>query len=148
MDPKKSIVKKGQWESSFGANLPNVPHVCLEIENVLKEWGVSKNLYHDITLSIEEAVTNVIMHNGESSEFLNKPISIVLLNQDNTVHITISDYGKQFDIHSVSAPNMETYNAQRSIGGFGIKLIKKLMDQVSLTRNNDINTLVMNKTLY
>jgi len=62
--------------------------------------------------------------------------------------VTIKDEGKPFDLSSVPPPDLDTDLDKRRIGGLGIYLMRKLMDDVSYSFDAQKgNTLVMRKTL-
>ena len=46
------------------------------------------------------------------------------------VTIVIHDHGKLFDITTVREPNLSKDLSEREVGGLGIYLIQKLMDEV------------------
>jgi len=48
----------------------------------------------------------------------------------NDLVIKIRDWGKPFDPHSVSPPEIESELLERKMGGLGIFLIRQMMDEV------------------
>jgi anti-sigma regulatory factor (Ser/Thr protein kinase) len=50
--------------------------------------------------------------------------------QGETLTIMILDHGKSFDPSSVRPPNIQADLSERQVGGLGIYLMRKLMDEV------------------
>jgi anti-sigma regulatory factor (Ser/Thr protein kinase) len=60
----------------------------------------------------------------------------------------LNDRGKQFDPRSVPPPDLEADVENRKIGGLGVHLINRLMDEVSYSFDDRSgNTLTMKKRL-
>ena len=57
--------------------------------------------------------------------------------------ITLSDSGQPFDLLAAAAPSLEDNVSEREVGGLGIFLIKKVMDDVSYKRVDDKNVLTL-----
>jgi serine/threonine-protein kinase RsbW len=77
--------------------------------------------------AVDEASTNVVKHayKGRGGFF---QISCELQGHD--IVITIRDRGKQFDPNSVPLPDVEADLENRKVGGLGIYMMKKMMDEV------------------
>jgi len=98
-----------------------------------------------IETSVDEACTNIIKHAYSEGDGI---ISITCETQDNELIITIRDTGKPFDPSSVLPPDLEADLDARRIGGLGIYLMRKLMDDVSYSFDaKEGNTLIMRKIL-
>jgi len=75
-------------------------------------------------------------------------ISISYELQDNDFIITIRDNGRPFDPTSVPPPDLQADLKERSIGGLGMHLMRRLMDDVSYAFDAEKgNKLLMRKTL-
>ena len=79
--------------------------------------------------ALDEACTNVIRHayDGEDEKYVEVEAEV-----DSTgMTITVSDSGKGFDPDAVETPNIERFMAQHKFGGFGLYIIKTVMDDVN-----------------
>lgn len=75
-------------------------------------------------------------------------ISISCELQDNDFIITIRDNGRHFDPASVPPPDLQAALEERRVGGLGVHLMRKLMDDVSYAFDSEKgNKLLMRKTL-
>lgn len=115
------------------------------LEEMGDEWGLPVPLVLSMTLVMEEALTNIMLYAFDDN---NKHIiKIFFKKSDDGFSITIVDDGKEYDPTSKPDPDITLPAEQREIGGLGIFLIKKIMDQVRYQRNNDRNYLILNKKM-
>ena len=57
--------------------------------------------------------------------------------KDSKFVILITDKGQQFDPTLIPEPNLKEYHKQRRVGGLGMFLMRKLMDEVSYNTLSD-----------
>lgn len=134
-DPLKLIIE---------AKLQNLSVISDFIAGSLEQFGVKEGVFH-IQMAVDEACTNVIKYAYEDA---GGNITITCDVKDNILIIVINDRGKPFDPHTVRPPDLESSLDQRRIGGLGIYLMKKFMDDVSYSFDQKKgNTLVMKKSL-
>ena len=126
----------------IGSDIMNIPGVLDQLETVMQGEGFSVEEILDTQLALEEAMTNVIVHGyGRPGE------SIVVschCNPDRT-EIRVADTAPRFDPLSVPDPDLETSLDNREMGGLGVYLIRKLMDEVSYCFDNGWNILTLSK---
>lgn len=91
--------------------------------------GFNEETIDKITLAVDEACTNVIKHAYKNSP--EGDISISIKVAENKLTVSITDEGRDFDPKSVPEPDIKKYYMQHKVGGLGIYLMKKLMDEVS-----------------
>ena len=93
--------------------------------------GLSEDVIENIILAVDEACTNIIKHAYNS--FPDGEIVIKVESDDKKFSITIIDYGNSFDPDVVPEPDLrKSYNEGR-VGGLGMYLMKRLMDDVKYT---------------
>ena len=63
------------------------------------------------------------------------------LDNDNRFVIEITDSGIPFDIHSFDEPDLNADISERKVGGLGIYLIKKMMDDIQYRFEDNKNIL-------
>ena len=115
------------------------------VTGVANKVGFGNDDVSKIELAVDEACTNVIEHAYSGQEGM---IVLVLELLGDDLIINIRDWGKPFDPDSVTPPDLEAELEERKIGGLGIHLMKKLMDEVSYSFDAQIgNTLTMRKRL-
>ncbi len=104
-----------------------------------------RDAYH-CQLAVDEACTNIIEH-GNPSNGTNGSIQIICRNDGTHFIITILDNNMAFNPLERGDPDPSASLEQRKVGGWGIYFIKKLMDDVSYTRNGNHNQLTMRKRI-
>lgn len=127
----------------FSIRVENIREICLEAETLLDNWNIPKIVAGDIVLSIDEALTNIKIHGY--SENINGPVTIEIHKNQSKINIEIKDSAKPYALENIHAPDKLTYLGSGEIGGFGVFIIKKLMDNVKLSRINNENILWMSK---
>lgn len=102
-----------------------------------------KDVYN-IQLATDEAASNIIEHAYE-----NQPDGILELScgiQNDKITVILIDYGKSFDPSAIPLPDLKADLSDRKIGGLGIFLMRKLMDEVHYeSRPDKSNILTMIK---
>lgn len=108
--------------------------------------GFSDETIGKIILAVDEACTNIIKHAYNFSP--EGEITISIKFDTNKLTISITDEGKHFNPNSVPEPNIIEYYKQKKIGGLGIYLMKKLMDEVNYyTLSGNKNRVILVKYL-
>ena len=101
------------------------------ISKLAHDAGFDEENIYKIALALDEACTNVIRHAyGQENE---RYIEVDAEADGKGLTITVSDRGKGFDPDSVEEPDIEKLMAQHKFGGFGLYLIKTLMDEVDFS---------------
>jgi anti-sigma regulatory factor (Ser/Thr protein kinase) len=138
-------MRQERFEIEVESRLENLLVIASFVEKVLGQLDVDPVSENKVHLVIDEACTNIIKYAyGESVG----PVKLVMaINRDELV-IVLNDRGKQFDPRSVPPPDLEADVENRKIGGLGVHLINRLMDEVSYSFDDRSgNTLTMKKRL-
>ena len=114
------------------------------VGNIARKGGFSEKDIYNIQLATDEAASNIIEHayEGVSDGILDLSCGMVA----DGITIILIDYGESFDPSAVPMPNLKADLSERKIGGLGIFLMRKLMDEVYYEpRKNRSNVLTMRK---
>ena len=114
------------------------------VGKVAHKGGFSAKDIYNIQLATDEAASNIIEHayEGVSNGVLDLSCGIV----GDGITIILIDYGESFDPSAVPMPNLKADLSERKIGGLGIFLMRKLMDEVHYEpRKDGSNVLTMRK---
>ena len=101
------------------------------ISKLAHEAGFDEENVHKIALALDEACTNVIRHAYDGGD--EQCVEVEAEVDRNGMKITVSDSGKGFDPDTVETPNIEKLMAQHRFGGFGLYIIKTVMDEVDFS---------------
>jgi serine/threonine-protein kinase RsbW len=114
------------------------------VGKIAREGGFSDKDIYNIQLATDEAASNIIEHayEGVSNGVLDLSCGMA----GDGITIILTDYGESFDPSVVPMPNLKADLSERKIGGLGIFLMRKLMDEVHYEpRKNKSNILTMRK---
>lgn len=120
-------------------NLPNV------IEFVTKMLGENADgkLVFELELICEEVFVNIC--NYAYGENVGKA-EIEVSKLSDCIVVKFIDSGKKFNPLEIAEPNIRAPLEERSIGGLGIFMTKKLSDTLSYERSNGKNIFTITKT--
>ena len=114
------------------------------VAEVAREGGFTEKEIYSLQLAADEAASNIIEHAYEGVS--NADIDITCDMRGDTLTITMHDEGKSFDPSKVKKPNLKANLSDRQIGGLGVYLMRKLMDEVRYESNSRTgNLLTMTK---
>ena len=120
------------------AKLENLERWAEAVSECAKEQGFDQKKIGKIELALEEALVNICKYS-----YPDEPGDAeVSCKQDNSRFIIeIVDSGIPFDMTSLPAPDVTSSIEERKIGGLGIFLIKKMVNDVSYRREGNFNIL-------
>ena len=114
------------------------------INEILEENGCSMNAQMQIDIALEEIFVNI------ANYAYSPDTGDVLINcgvENGEVSITFIDSGKPFDPLKKPDPDITLSAQERDIGGLGIYMVKKYMDNVIYEYSENENKLVITKKL-
>jgi serine/threonine-protein kinase RsbW len=119
--------------------------IAVKIEELSEIWELSMPLTMNINLVLEESVSNIIFYAfPEGGKHL---IEITLSIIEKELTIIIIDDGIPFDPTAKEQPDTNLPADERPIGGLGIFLVRKIMDNVTYAREENKNILTLKKKL-
>lgn len=89
----------------------------------MKESGLNEKARGEITLAVDEAMTNVIRHAYQGGT---GNIELTYIDDDRSIAIIIRDQGKLFDPTTLPTPQLPPTRP----GGLGVHFMRTLMDEV------------------
>lgn len=106
------------------------------------EADFSEATVEQLKIAVDEACTNVIEHAYENDDSQSIDIAIIINTEKLTVRIR--DKGRTFDSQSYREPDLMAFAKNRKAGGFGVHIMRRLMDEVEFnTRNGQNETLLV-----
>lgn len=127
---------------NFSAEIQHLPEMLKFIRNSALEEGMSVDKVYKIELASEEALVNIISY-AYPHHFKEKTLSIECRKQGkNRFEVLIRDKGVPFNpIEAEINVDLDKSIEQRKIGGLGIYMIRKLVDEVCYQRKEGENIL-------
>lgn len=110
------------------SDLKNLESICHFVAGAASNMGIDDDTLYDLELAVDEACTNVInyAYQGRSGQ----PLTVECMEDDGKCVIVIRDCGRPFDPTRVQSPDLTSPLSRRQVGGLGIFLMRKLMDDV------------------
>jgi serine/threonine-protein kinase RsbW len=126
-------------------NLSETKRISGLLKNFPGSQGLTKKTLFEITLCIDEHVTNIISHGYRDND--EHWIKITLSREEEKFIVRIEDDGLPYNPIETAAPDLEAPLEERKIGGLGVYLVKHLMDKMEYRRRGNSNVFVMTKNL-
>jgi anti-sigma regulatory factor (Ser/Thr protein kinase) len=131
-------------KTTFPARFDYLDEIRDFVAQVASQGGFNEKEIYSIQLAADEAATNIIEHAYAGISDASLDISCDM--QGETMIITMRDKGAPFDPSMVKQPNLKANLSERQIGGLGIYLMRKIMDEVRYESNAKTgNLLTMTK---
>ena len=109
------------------------------VQSLSERYNICPDRYHDILISLTEAVNNAIIHgNGENRT--KKVLIAHRYRKQNGLTFEISDEGQGFDYKSIPDPT-RVENLEKC-GGRGVFLMRQLADRIKFANNG--RTVIIN----
>jgi len=114
------------------------------VGDIARAGGFSDKDIYNIQLATDEAASNIIEHAYENMSDGILELSCGM--QGDAIKIVLIDHGESFDPSEIPMPDLKADLSDRKIGGLGIFLMRKLMDEVHYEPSPDrSNVLTMIK---
>lgn len=97
--------------------------------------GIDDDRLEDLRIAVSEACTNAV--EAHRSEEIDQRVVLRCLLDDDRLEIRIEDAGGGFDPDSLSTPGGEDPEPLRAERGWGIQLIRALVDDVTFEKGSD-----------
>jgi anti-sigma regulatory factor (Ser/Thr protein kinase) len=129
----------------FAAKFEFLDEIREFVGNIARNGGFGDKDVYNIQLATDEAASNIIEHAYEGISDGVLDLSCGMIETD-TIKIVLVDYGYPFDPSTIPMPDLKADLSARKIGGLGIFLMRKLMDEVHYEpRPDKSNVLSMTK---
>ncbi len=128
----------------FTAKFEYLDEIREFVGDIARAGGFGDKDVYNIQLAADEAASNIIEHayEGVNDGLLELSCGV----KGNAITIILVDHGESFDPSEIPLPDLKADLSDRKIGGLGIFLMRKLMDEVHYeTKPNKSNTLIMIK---
>ena len=115
------------------------------VEEVGEAYALPMKVVVNLNLALEEAVTNIIMYAYPPEQ--TAQIYLTAKEQEGRLVFILTDSGQPFDPTQVPDADISQAADARKIGGLGIFLTRKIMNEVKYERIDEKNVLTLEKEL-
>lgn len=131
-------------EKSFEAKTENLSQVLEFLESELEKSNCNMKIITSLSIALEELFVNVALYAYPNSNgFCTLKLDCI----DDDFYITLIDSGIEFNPLAKEDPDITLNAEERDIGGLGIYMVKKTMDDMSYERKDNQNILSMKKRI-
>ena len=102
-----------------------------------EQAAFSESDVEQLKMAVDEACTNVIEHAYQGQN--EQPIDIAVIIQPDRLTVRIRDKGRQFNQISYQEPDLVKYAKAKKSGGFGVHIMRRLMDEVQYRTTGGVN---------
>jgi len=127
----------------FSANFEFLDEIREFVGDIARAGGFANKDVYNIQLAADEAASNIIEHAYEGVS--NGVLEISCGMRYSAIMIIMVDHGESFDPSAIPLPDLKADLSERKIGGLGIFLMRKLMDEVRYESKKTGNVLTMIK---
>jgi serine/threonine-protein kinase RsbW len=118
---------------TLSADLDALAKISAFVTEAAELAGLDERATWQVQLAVDEAATNVIQHAYDPST--SGDLTLTWRCEANKFILALRDYGRQFDPGSIPEPDINSPLEERQVGGLGLYLITRLMDEVRFDFN-------------
>jgi len=133
-------------ELTVAATVANIETVTAFVNEQLEAFDCSVKMQMQIDIAIDELFGNIAQYAYDQQEGT-VTVQVELIPQPRAVVLTFIDSGKPYDPLEKEDPDVTLSAQERNIGGLGIFMVKKIMDEVRYSYRNGQNILSVQKNL-
>ena len=130
------------------ADLGAVPLALQWLEALAEAQEWAPRTTFGLTLSLDEALTNVVSYAFDQPDATDSPAIHVCCRADDThIELELRDNGRPYDPTAGDPPPLEACLDEADIGGHGVRLMRHYLDTLTYRRQDGWNclTLVMQR---
>jgi serine/threonine-protein kinase RsbW len=136
---------KKEYSFELKSRLSELDNLCLNLETLGEKIGLPKKLIFEINLALDELFTNIISYAfSDEDEHI---IKVTITPRKEEICLCIEDDGMPFNPIEFDTPDVAASVENCKVGGLGIHIMRKLMDDICYQRCGDKNILTLKKNL-
>ena len=133
-------------ELTIAATVENIEAVTDFVNQQLEELACPMKAQMQINIAIDELFSN-IAHYSYNPEIGQATVRVEVIENPLAVSITFIDNGVPYDPLSKEDPDLTLSAEERQIGGLGIYMVKKSMDEITYEYKDGQNILSIKKCI-
>ena len=125
------------YRLELAPTLEELPRATAFVEKLLQKEQVPPPLVYKFNVVMDELFSNIARYSGATRA------AVVCFVQDGKVTLRFEDDGKPFDPLAAAEPDTTLSAEERNIGGLGVFLVKRMMDEMHYERRQEKNCLTL-----
>jgi len=134
-------------EITVPAVVDNVVKVTGFVDDFLESIDCPIKVMMQIDIAIDELFSNVAFYAYDDNEEGNITVSVDVLDKPKRISMSFSDNGKQYNPLEKEDPDTSLSAEERDVGGLGIFIVKKSMDNMFYEYRDSKNILTIEKNI-
>lgn len=122
-------------------SMETIPQVAEFMETEMEKFEISPKISMKMLIAIDEIYSNIVRYSGATEAIVS------IKKSDNTLKLQFKDNGKPYNPLDSKEPDITASAEDRSIGGLGIFMVKKMLDKVEYKYVDNYNILTLTKNL-
>lgn len=127
--------------SIVAATLDSLEAIAAFVMAAAASAGLDRRAAYRLRLAVDEIATNIIVH-GYAEAGLQGELALSANIDDRSLIVAIEDTGVDFDPRQASVPDTDLALEQRPIGGLGVYLAIRSVDEFIYERIGDRNRII------
>ncbi|SFM34234.1 ATP-binding protein [Nitrosomonas communis] len=145
--PKESHVCENNKEVLLDCRVPARLEEIEKLADAVNKALSDPDLAFSVNLCLEELITNTILHGLKCAN--NRFIHVRMSVSNEWLEILLKDDAPQYDpFKQAPKPNLDLDINERPVGGLGVHIVKKLMDDVQAYYDGTGNLIILLKKLH
>jgi anti-sigma regulatory factor (Ser/Thr protein kinase) len=125
--------------------LSELDKLCRKLEQFGQQIGLSKKSVFQINLALDELFTNIVSYAFPKNE--THWIDFALSLENGLVVVRVEDRGLPFDPASTHLPDLEKTLENCKVGGLGLHILRKMVDDLAYERRGGKNITTLKKNI-
>ena len=111
------------------------------MEEHLEKFEVPMKLSMKLMVAVDEIYSNIVRYSGASEAHIR------IVKEADTMRLIFADNGKPYNPLDAKEPDVTASAEERTIGGLGIYMVRKMMDHVDYMYKDGQNVLTLTMTV-
>ncbi len=134
-------VANGMKKIGIAPTLDKLPEATGFFEDILSAANAPMKVIAQVNVAVDEIFSNIARYSGATAATLGCSLT------DGRITLRFSDNGRPYDPTGKPDPDTTLSAEERDIGGLGIFMVKKIMDEVTYEYVDGLNILTLVKAL-
>ena len=122
---------------SVTPTMENLPRAIAFVEEHLEKFAIPMKISTKLMVAVDEIFSNIVRYSGAAEA------TIRLVKDVDTVRLVFSDNGKPYNPLDAKEPDVAAPAEERAIGGLGIFMVRKMMDNMEYMYKDGRNVLTL-----
>lgn len=136
---------KESCEKTMVATIENIPVITAFVDELLEKHNCPTKAQVQVDIAIDELFSNIANY-AYNPDVGPATVKVAVDDDPLSVIITFIDNGVQYDPLAKEDPDVSLPASERQIGGLGIYMVKKSMDELNYEYKNGQNIFTIKKT--